>query len=83
MLFHVEVLVMLKAGIPDPVAIDVGKKIVGMGIDVQAVRIGKRFELQVEGATETDARKKTDEMCLKLLAFQVIEYHKIVSVREG
>jgi len=50
-----------------------------MGYDeVQAVRIGKVFDIELaDGGSETVVRARLDEMCKKLLANMVIESFRV------
>lgn len=46
---------------------------------VEDVRIGKHITLQIEAASEEEARKLAEEASRKLLANPVMEYFEIVS----
>ena len=46
--------------------------------DVDNVRQGKYFEIEIEEINETKAKAKVEEMCEKLLANLVIEDYKII-----
>ena len=51
----------------------------GMGFsEVNEVRQGKYFDIEVDDADENKAKTKVDEMCKKLLANLVIENYKIL-----
>lgn len=70
--------VMLKPGISDPQGQTIEKALPVLGYDgVSAVRVGKRIELQVDAATEDEARTKVGEMCERLLANPVIESYEV------
>lgn len=44
--------------------------------EIQNVRIGKHMTLEVEAATEADAKAKVDEACKKLLCNQIMEFYE-------
>lgn len=44
---------------------------------VQDVRVGKHITLDVEAASEEEAKKTADEACKKLLANPVMEFYEI------
>lgn len=70
--------VMLKPGISDPQGQTIEKALPVLGYDgVSGVRVGKRIELQVDAATEDEARTKVREMCERLLANPVIESYEV------
>ena len=73
--------VKLKPDVLDPQ----GKAIVGacgsLGYDaIRGVRQGKLFEVELDAASETDARKLLEELSDKLLANPVIEDAEIVKI---
>ena len=73
--------VTLKPDVLDPQ----GKAIVGacgsLGYDaIQGVRQGKLFEVELDAASEADARKLLEELSDKLLANPVIEDSEIVKI---
>jgi len=71
--------VMLKPGISDPQGQTIEKALPVLGYDgVTGVRVGKRIQLEVEAASEDDARTKVQEMCEKLLANPVIESYEVM-----
>lgn len=64
----------LRPSILDPQGKAVGHAIQSLGVNaVKDVRMGKYVELKVEGKTEAEARKMTEEVCKKLLANPVME----------
>ncbi len=70
--------VMLKPGISDPQGQTIEKALPVLGYDgVSGVRVGKRIELQVDAASEDEARTKVREMCERLLANPVIESYEV------
>ena len=71
--------VMLKPGISDPQGQTIEKALPVLGYDgVTGVRVGKRIQLEVEAASEDEARTKVQEMCEKLLANPVIESYEVM-----
>lgn len=66
--------VTLRPSILDPQGKAVEHAIGTLGVGaVHGVRMGKYIEMKVEGATEAEARKITEEVCRKLLANPVME----------
>ena len=77
--FTVEIKIMLLKELLDPQ----GKAVLGglsnLGIkSVNDVRIGKHIQLQIEAASEDEARSIADEASRKLLANQVMEEFTVV-----
>ena len=77
-LFSVHVDVMLKPGIADPQGQTIERALPALGYSgVSDIRVGKRIELTVEAADESDARDRITEMCERLLANPVIESYEV------
>ena len=75
----VKVIVTLKNGVLDPQGKAIQQTLNGMNFkNVEEVRQGKFFEIEVNENNETKAKMIVDEMCKKLLANLVIEDYKIV-----
>ena len=75
----IKVIITLKNGVLDPQGQAIQKTLNGMGFsDVDIVRQGKYFEIEIEKINETKAKAKVEEMCKKLLANLVIEDYKII-----
>ena len=75
----IKVIITLKNGVLDPQGQAIKKTLKGMGFsDVDNVRQGKYFEIEIEEVNETKAKAKVEEMCEKLLANLVIEDYKII-----
>jgi phosphoribosylformylglycinamidine synthase len=53
-----------------------GLKNLGLGA-IEDVRVGKHISLQVEAASEEEARSLAEEASKKLLANQVMEFYEI------
>ena len=78
----VRVLVRLKAGILDPQGATVQRALAGLGFDdVVGLRVGKLIEVDVEAATEAQARARVDEMCRRLLANPLLEDYTVETAR--
>ena len=75
----IKVIVTLKNGVLDPQGKAIQQTLNGMGFnDVQDVRQGKYFDIEIDEVDETEAKNKVDEMCKKLLANLVIEDYEIL-----
>ena len=75
----VKVVVTLKEGVLDPQGKAIQQTLVGLGFsDVNTVRQGKFFEIDVIENDGKKAKIKVEEMCKKLLANLVIEDFKIL-----
>ena len=75
----IKVIVTLKNGVLDPQGKAIQQTLNGMGFsEVNEVRQGKYFDIEVDDTDENKAKTKVDEMCKKLLANLVIEDYKIL-----
>tara|TARA_Y100001970_G_scaffold205523_1_gene250282 strand:+ start:788 stop:1021 length:234 start_codon:yes stop_codon:yes gene_type:complete len=75
----IKVIVTLKKGVLDPQGKAIQQTLNGMNFkNVDEVRQGKFFEIEVKETNETKAKSLVDDMCKKLLANLVIEDYKIV-----
>ncbi len=75
----IKVIVTLKNGVLDPQGKAIQQTLNGMGFsEVNEVRQGKYFVIEVGQPDENKAKSKVDEMCKKLLANLVIEDYKIL-----
>ena len=75
----IKVIVTLKNGVLDPQGKAIQQTLNGMGFsEVNEVRQGKYFDIEVGERDENKAKSKVDEMCKKLLANLVIEDYKIL-----
>ena len=75
----IKVIVTLKNGVLDPQGKAIQQTLNGMGFnDVQDVRQGKYFDIEIDEVDETEAKNKVDEMCKKLLANLVIVDYDIL-----
>ena len=75
----VKVIVTLKNGVLDPQGKVIQQTLSGMNFsNVNEVRQGKYFDIEVNEKDEAKAKSQVDEMCKKLLANLVIEDFKII-----
>jgi len=75
----VKVIVTLKKGVLDPQGKAIQQTLNGMAFtDVNEVRQGKYFEIEVNEKEQAKAKSKVEEMCEKLLVNLVIEDYKII-----
>ena len=75
----IKVIVTLKNGVLDPQGKAIQQTLNGMSFsNVEEVRQGKFFEINVNEKDENKAKSHVDEMCKKLLANLVIEDYKII-----
>ncbi len=75
----IKVIVTLKNGVLDPQGKAIQQTLNGMGFsEVNEVRQGKYFDIEVNEKDEKKAKIKVEEMCKQLLANLVIENYKII-----
>ena len=75
----IKVVVTLKNGVLDPQGKAIQQTLNGMSFsNVDDVRQGKFFEINVNENDVTKAKSQVEEMCKKLLANLVIEDYKIL-----
>ena len=75
----VKVVVTLKSGVLDPQGKAIQQTLNGMGFaNVKDVRQGKNFDIEMDEGDEQKANQSAEEICIKLLANQVIEDFKII-----
>ncbi len=75
----VKVIITLKKGVLDPQGKAIQQTLTGMNFsNVNEVRQGKFFEIDINEKDEIKAKSKVQEMCKKLLANLVIEDFKII-----
>ena len=76
------VTVTLKKDVLDPQGKVVENTLKNMGmIDLKSIRQGKHFEIEVNDTNITEAEKKVDDMCKKLLVNLIIEDYKINKIK--
>ena len=75
----IKIIVTLKKSVLDPQGTVIHQALNGMGFkNVNEVRQGKFFEINIDEKDQNKAEEKADEMCKKLLANLVIEDYKII-----
>ena len=75
----IKVVVTLKNGVLDPQGKAIQQTLNGMGYsNIEGVRQGKYFDLEIAEKDEAKAKATVEEMCKKLLANLVIEDFKIL-----
>ena len=75
----ISVIITLKQDVLDPQGKVINQTLTGMGFDnIDEVRQGKYFEINVNEQDENKAKSQVEEMCKKLLANLVIENYKIL-----
>ena len=75
----IKVVVTLKNGVLDPQGKAIQQTLNSMGFpEIETVRQGKYFDLEINEKDESKAKSKAEEMCKKLLANLVIEDFKIL-----
>lgn len=73
-MFLSKVRVTLRKSILDPQGKAVEHAVATLGVSgVRDVRMGKYIEFKVDGTTEQEAKRATEEVCKKLLANPVME----------
>jgi phosphoribosylformylglycinamidine synthase subunit PurS len=78
----ISVIVTLKKDVLDPQGKVIHQTLDGMGFkDVNEIRQGKYFEIDVQENDNTKAKKIVEDMCDKLLANLVIENYKIIEIQ--
>ena len=79
--YNVQIKVMPLKDLLDPQGKAVMGSLQNLGLQgVQDVRIGKHITLQVDAATEDDARNVAEDAAKKLLANPVMEFYEIEMV---
>ena len=75
----ISVIITLKQDVLDPQGKVINQTLTGMGFNnINEVRQGKYFEININEQDENKAKVKVEEMCKKLLANLVIENYKIL-----
>ena len=78
----IKVIVTLKKGVLDPQGKAIQQTLDGMGFsNVNEVRQGKYFEIDVKENDPKKAKEIVENMCSKLLANLVIENYKIIETQ--
>ena len=79
---RVSAIITLKKDVLDPQGKVIHQTLDGMGFnDIDDVRQGKYFEINIKENDPKKAKDKVEEMCKKLLANLVIENFKIIDAQ--
>ena len=71
------VTVTLKKDVLDPQGKVVQNSLSNLGMNLENIRQGKYFELEINEKDQVKAEKKIDDMCKKLLVNLIIEDYKV------
>ena len=78
----ISVIVTLKTDVLDPQGRTIKKALEDMSFkNINDVRQGKYFEIDIDEKNQKKAEEKAEEMCKKLLANLVIENYKIIGLQ--
>ena len=78
----ISVIITLKKDVLDPQGKVIHQTLDGMGFNnINEVRQGKYFEIDIKENDPKKAKDKVEEMCKKLLANLVIENYKIIDAQ--
>ena len=78
----ISVIITLKKDVLDPQGKVIHQTLDGMGFnDINEVRQGKYFKIDIKENDPKKAKDKVEEMCKKLLANLVIENYKIIDAQ--
>jgi len=78
----ISVIITLKKDVLDPQGKVIHQTLDGMGFEnIDEVRQGKYFEIDIKETDDKKAKIKVEEMCKKLLANLVIEDYRIVDLK--
>jgi phosphoribosylformylglycinamidine synthase len=73
------VIVTLKKSVLDPQGQAVSRALSSLGFgEVNDVRLGKIIELDIDAKEASEAKKRVEQMCEKLLANTVIEEYRVL-----
>tara|TARA_B100001057_G_scaffold308687_1_gene308788 strand:+ start:777 stop:1019 length:243 start_codon:yes stop_codon:yes gene_type:complete len=78
----ISIIITLKKDVLDPQGKVIHQTLDGMGFNnINEVRQGKYFEIEIKEDDPKKAKDKVEEMCKKLLANLVIENYKIIDAQ--
>jgi phosphoribosylformylglycinamidine synthase PurS subunit len=78
----ISLIITLKKDVLDPQGKVIHQTLDGMGFEnINEVRQGKYFEIDINESDKIKAETKVEEMCKKLLANLVIENYKIIGLQ--
>jgi len=77
--YSVEVRITPRKGILDPEGETIARALDNLGYEgVGAVRAGRLLRIEVDAASEDDARRSVENMCEELIANPVIEEYEVL-----
>ena len=76
----ISAIITLKKDVLDPQGKVVQNSLLNLGINLENIRQGKYFELEINEKDQVKAEKKIDDMCKKLLVNLIIEDYKISKI---
>lgn len=72
-----KIVVTLKKEVSDPQGLALGQALQSMQYEgIEGVRVGRFFEIQIDGADRADAEKQLHDMCEKILSNPVVEEYE-------
>ena len=78
----ISAIITLKKDVLDPQGKVVENTLINMGMNnLQSIRQGKHFEIEIKENDEKIAEEKINEMCKKLLVNLIIEDYKISKIK--
>jgi phosphoribosylformylglycinamidine synthase subunit PurS len=78
----ISIIITLKKDVLDPQGKIIHQTLDGMGFnDINDIRQGKYFEINIKENDKKKAEEKVENMCKKLLANLVIEDYKIIGLQ--
>ena len=78
----ISAIITLKKDVLDPQGKVINQTLDGMGFkDINEIRQGKYFEIDVKENDPVKAKEKVDDICKRLLANLVIENYKIIETQ--
>lgn len=82
--YSVEVRITPRKGILDPEGETIARALENLGYEgVTSVRAGRLVRMEVESASEDDARSRVEKMCEELIANPVIEDFEVLIDHDG
>ena len=73
----ISAIITLKKDVLDPQGKVVQNSLLNLGMNLENIRQGKYFELEINEKDQVKAEKQIDDMCKKLLVNLIIEDYKV------
>jgi phosphoribosylformylglycinamidine synthase len=83
MKYRLRVEVALKPGHSDPEGETTAQLLKELGYKVETVNVGKVYTIAIQASTATEAKKKAEEMCKRLLANPTKDDYQIAIEEKG